>query len=121
MSSSSRNTSSSEVGAAPQWITLVHLFFDEGPFEQRPLDQINSQSQNLNAAPQQVAPQLVSINAASFGAKYASKREVYRFLSSKARIYLPNYESVTIFHMRDIVAGRRKKIKLDVVKVITVP
>lgn len=56
-------------------------------------------------------PQNTSINAASFGAKFSSKREVYRFLTAEARIYLPSYETVTVFHMRDLVAGRRRLIK----------
>ena len=56
-------------------------------------------------------PQLVSVNAASFGAKASSKKEVFRFLVSEGLIYLPPYETVTVFHMRDIVAGKRKMIK----------
>ena len=76
-------------------------------------------SQISSAAANQL--QYTSINAASFGAKYASKREVYRFLTSEARVFLPNYESVTIFHMRDIVAGKRKMIKTEQVRHINVP
>ena len=66
-------------------------------------------------------PQLVSVNAVSFGAKCSSKREVFRFLTSEAKIYLPAYETVTVFHMRDIVAGKRKMIKQSEVRVISVP
>ena len=80
---------------------------------------MESQNQQINS--NQNEGQNTSINAASFGAKYATKREVYRFLSSEARIYLPSYETVTIFHMRDLVADRRRLIKLDDVKVINVP
>ena len=36
-------------------------------------------------------------------------------------IYLPDYETVTIFHMRDIVTGKRKKVKEINVKHINVP
>jgi len=61
------------------------------------------------------------INPQSFGAKYKSKREIYRFLTSDSNIYLPGYDSVSIFHMRDIVANKRSWIKQDCVKVITVP
>ena len=77
----------------------------------RQQDQINSQSQSLAPQHPQPQPQMMSVNAASFGAKYASKREVYRFLTSEARVYLPSYDTVTIFHMRDLVAGRRRMIK----------
>ena len=55
--------------------------------------------------------QLVSVNAALFGAKASSKKEVFRFLTSEALIFLPPYETVTVFHMRDIVAGKRRMIK----------
>ena len=66
-------------------------------------------------------PQMAAVNAASFGAKYSSKREVYRFLVSEVAIYLPPYESVTVFHMRDIVGGKRRMIKQADVRVIQVP
>ena len=65
--------------------------------------------------------QLAQINAASFGAKYSSKREVYRFVVSEAGIYLPPYEAVTVFHIRDIVSGKRRAIKQADVRVINVP
>ena len=89
--------------------------------EQQPINQIQSQSQNVAPPRPPPQPQTMSINAASFGAKYASKREAYRFLTSEAHIYLPAYETVTIFHMRDIVAGRRRMIKQEDVKVTSVP
>ena len=79
--------------------------------EQQPINQILSQSQNVGPPHPPPLPKTTSINAANFGTKYASKREGYRFLTSEARIYLPAYETVTIFHMRDIVAGRRRMIK----------
>jgi len=34
---------------------------------------------------------------------------------------LPTYECVTIFHLRDLVGGKRRRIKEVAVKVITVP
>ena len=34
---------------------------------------------------------------------------------------MPDYECVTIFHMRDIVAGKRRWIKADDMKHITIP
>jgi len=63
----------------------------------------------------------VSVNANSFGAKYQSKREVYRFLSHDCGAYLSTYETMTIFHLRDLMAGKRKRLKAVDVKVIQVP
>ena len=63
----------------------------------------------------------VRITAEEFGAKYQSKREAYRFLTHDCGLYLSTYETMTVFHMRDIIAGKRRKIKSAEVKVITVP
>ena len=61
------------------------------------------------------------IDAAAFGSKYQSKKEVYRFLTHDCGSYLPSYDTVTIFHMRDIVAGKRTRIKEAKVKTINIP
>jgi hypothetical protein len=47
--------------------------------------------------------------------------EVYRFLSSEVRAYLPGYETVTVWHLRDLAMGVKMIIKCDAVKVIAVP
>ena len=46
---------------------------------------------------------------------------MWRFLTSEAGVYLPAYEVVTIYHMRDLVAGKRKLIKTNDVQMINVP
>ena len=73
--------------------------------------QINSKSQS----------QLVRVNPASFGAKFASKREVWRFLACDVGAFLPSYNTVTIWHLRDIVAKKRRLIKCKDVNYIIVP
>jgi hypothetical protein len=47
--------------------------------------------------------------------------EVYRFLSSEVKAYLPSYETVTVWHLRDLAMGVKKIIRCDDVKVIDVP
>jgi hypothetical protein len=42
-------------------------------------------------------------------------------LSSEVRAYLPGYETVTVWHLRDLAMGVKMIIKCDVIKVITVP
>ena len=79
------------------------------------------QNAHHNAAGANPAQQQVSIDAAAFGSKFKSKREVYRFLTLDCGAYLPSYETVTIFHMRDIVAGKRSRIKETDVKYINIP
>ena len=69
----------------------------------------------------QQPPEKVSVDAATFGAKYQSKREVFRFLTHDCGCFLPSYESCTIFHMRDIAGGKRRRLKAKIVKQIFVP
>ena len=61
------------------------------------------------------------MTAAAFSAKYQGKKEVWRFVASDCGAYLPDYESVTIWHLRDLAAGKRKIIKCTDVKTIHVP
>jgi hypothetical protein len=37
--------------------------------------------------------------ASSFGAKASTKGEVWRFLTTEAKVYLPSYATVTIWHV----------------------
>ena len=43
--------------------------------------------------------------AKTFAAKFRSKREVWNFLAVDVGAYLPPYENVTIYHMKDLVTG----------------
>ena len=44
--------------------------------------------------------------------------EVYRFLSSEVKAYLPSYETVTVWHLRDLAMGVKRIIYSDKVKLI---
>ena len=55
--------------------------------------------------------QKVKVDAGAFGHKYQSKAEVYKFLSHDCGAYLPSYDTVTIWHLRDLMAGKRMRIK----------
>ena len=52
------------------------------------------------------------ISAQAFAAKYKSKKEVYNFLTVDGKVYLPPYENISIYHMKDIVSGAKKVSKL---------
>ena len=56
-----------------------------------------------------------------FAARYSSKVEVYRFLASEVGAYLPEYGVVTVLHLRDLAAGKRKLILCKDAKQIHVP
>ena len=46
---------------------------------------------------------------------------MYHFLAHEVGCYLCSYDTVTIWHLRDIMAGKRKMIKGPDVKYIDVP
>ena len=46
-----------------------------------------------------------------FSAKFATKGEVYRFLATEAMIYLPPYQTVTIWFMKEL-ASNQKKVRI---------
>ena len=80
------------------------------------MDNVNQQLQPNNAP-----RPLAQITAAQFGAKFQGKREVYRFLTHDCGAYLSSYETMSIFHMRDLVANKRRMIKSANVKHVIIP
>ena len=68
-----------------------------------------------------LAPSKVKVTAKEFGAKFKDKREVYHFLSHKVGVFLCSYDTVTIWHLRDLMSGKRTRIKGENVKHIHVP
>ena len=100
--------------------------------------------------PNQAQPQRVQLSVAEFAAKYHSKREVYNFLAVDAGVYLPAYgkcfahrlppsrwpfgsgidpnfshfmplEQVTIYFLKDLMAGSKKSIQGKNVAWIAIP
>lgn len=62
---------------------------------------ISSNSQNLL--------QITSkITTAEFAAKFKSKKEVYYFLVVDVQAFLPSYQTVTIYFLKDLVNGTKK-------------
>ena len=49
-----------------------------------------------------------TVTAATFAAKYKSKREIYQFLTVDAKAYLCNCDNLTIYFLKDVVEGKRK-------------
>ena len=48
------------------------------------------------------------ITAATFASKFNSKREIYMFLTVEVRAYLPAYDTVTIYFLKDLISGAKK-------------
>ena len=54
-------------------------------------------------------PNKARITAAEFAAKFRSKTEVYAFLSIDVAAYLPPHECVTIYFLKELVEGKKKR------------
>ena len=52
--------------------------------------------------------QKVEVSAKLFAAKYQSKREVYNFLAVDVGVYLPHFDQVTIYFLKDLAHGKKK-------------
>lgn len=64
---------------------------------------------------------MTQITTSAFAAKFRSKREVFRFLSNEVGAYLSSYETMTVWHLKDLAANNRRIIKCTAVKVMDVP
>ena len=65
-----------------------------------------AEQQQMNSA----SNQKVKITAKDFAAKMRNKQEVYHFLTHEVGAYLSSYDTMTVFHMRDLVSGKRHRI-----------
>ena len=48
------------------------------------------------------------ISSKEFRSKYNSKREIYNFLACDNGIYLPPYDNVTIYFLKELMMGRKR-------------
>ena len=46
---------------------------------------------------------------------------MYHFLTHDVGAYLPHFENVTVWHMRDLVSGKRRRLKDKEIKHLNVP
>ena len=49
-----------------------------------------------------------TITAAMFASKCNSKSEVYRFLVLDCDAFLPDYKTITIYFLKDLLSGAKK-------------
>ena len=48
-----------------------------------------------------------AIPVSTWAAKFGTKGEIYRFLTVEVCIYLSPYDTVTIWHMKDLASGEK--------------
>ncbi len=74
-------------------------------------------SVNLNDGAQPKA----KVTAKDFAAKMRDKQEVYHFLTHEVGAYLSSYDTMTVWHMRDLMTGTRLRILGKHVNHLNVP
>jgi hypothetical protein len=61
------------------------------------------------------------VPAKSFSAKFSDKRELYTFMVSDCGIYCPAINTVTVWHLRDMVDGKKGKILSSEMRHLNLP
>ena len=51
----------------------------------------------------------MEVSVKLFSAKYNSKREVYNFLAVDVGVYLPHFDQITIYFLKDLAHGKKKR------------
>ena len=63
---------------------------------------------NNNAFQQPAQRRTVKVSAKYFASKHNNKRECYQLLTQKRGAYLPKYDTLTIYFIKDLIAGKKK-------------
>ena len=50
-----------------------------------------------------------TVTAAAFGAKFRSKREIFKFLTIDVNAYLCDCDNLTIYFLKDIMTGKKRQ------------
>jgi hypothetical protein len=56
----------------------------------------------------QAAGGLKQVSAQTFAAKFQSKGEIYRFLTLDVKAYLPPFQTITVYFMKDLISAQKK-------------
>ena len=65
--------------------------------------------------------QAAQISSKEFAAKYRSKREIYNFLACDVGIFLPAYDNITIYFLKDLMMGKKKMLRTTMIRTIHIP
>ena len=57
---------------------------------------------NINPNP------MANITASTFASKFNSKREIFNFLTLDVGAYLPAYDTVTVYFLKELISGSKK-------------
>ena len=66
-------------------------------------------------------PTNVNVSSKEFAAKYRSKREIFNFMATDVGIYLPPYDNVTIYFLKELMQGKKKMLRTTMIRTIHIP
>ena len=56
------------------------------------------------------------VSSKEFAAKYRSKREIYNFLATDVGVYLPPYDNITIYFLKELMMGKKEKLHVNIIR-----
>ena len=71
---------------------------------------VDKNNQIMQSAPPGRAA-VAHVSSKEFASKYRSKREIFNFLATDVGVYLPPYESTTIYFLKEIMGGQKRMIR----------
>ena len=63
----------------------------------------------------------VAVSSKEFSAKYKSKREIFNFLATDVGIYLPPYDNVTIYFLKELMQGSKLMLRNTEIRTCHIP
>ena len=63
----------------------------------------------------------VIVSSKAFKAKYNSKKEIYNFLACDVGVYLPHSDNVTIYFLKELMSGKKKRLSTERIRTIMIP
>lgn len=61
------------------------------------------------------------VSSKEFASKYRSKREIYNFLACDVGIYLPPFDNVTIYFLKELMQGKKQMLRTTMIRTIHIP
>ena len=60
-------------------------------------------------------PEIAKFTYQEWGARFKSKSENYRFLTTEVGAYLPEYTQISVYFLKDLLAGKKKCKSFDII------
>ena len=77
----------------------------------------NSDDQQIEEAQKRT----VAVSSKEFSAKYKSKREIFNFIATDVGIYLPPYDNVTIYFLKELMQGSKLMLRNTEIRTCHIP